>query len=57
MSGRMIGSGWLLLAGALAGLAVGIVVGATTEIPFAPEAGALIGLAAAWLARRYARPS
>ena len=43
---------WLLLLGAGVGVAFGIVVSVTTDLPLAPEAGLLIGLAVAWLLRR-----
>ena len=46
---------WLLLAVCAAiGLALGILVSLTTDLPFAPEAGLLIGLLAGWLSRRMA---
>jgi hypothetical protein len=38
--------------GAVLGLALGIVVGVTTDIPFAPEAGLVLGALLGWLARR-----
>ena len=38
--------------GAVSGLALGILVSVTTEIPFAPEAGLVLGGFVAWLARR-----
>jgi hypothetical protein len=38
--------------GAVIGLALGIVVSVTTDIPLAPEIGLLLGALAAWLARR-----
>jgi xanthosine utilization system XapX-like protein len=42
--------------GALLGLAVGIVVSVTTDAPFAPEAGIVLGGLVGWLAgRRRAR--
>jgi hypothetical protein len=37
---------------AAAGLAIGILVSVTTEIPLAPEAGLLLGLLFGWLWRR-----
>jgi hypothetical protein len=43
---------WLLLLGAVVGMTLGIVVGVTTDLPLAPEAGLLIGLAVAWFLRR-----
>jgi hypothetical protein len=38
--------------GALVGLAVGILVSVTTDLPFAPEAGALLGVLGGWLLGR-----
>jgi hypothetical protein len=38
--------------GAVIGLALGIVVSVTTDIPLAPEIGLLLGALVAWLARR-----
>ena len=38
--------------GAAAGLALGIVVSLTTDIPFAPEAGLVLGALLGWLSRR-----
>ncbi len=38
--------------GAAIGLALGIVVSLATELPFAPEAGLVIGGLAAWVSRR-----
>ena len=38
--------------GAVLGLALGIVVSVTTEVPLAPEAGLLLGALAGWLLRR-----
>jgi hypothetical protein len=44
---------WLfLIVGAVTGLALGILVGVTTDVPFAPEAGLVIGLVVGWLLRR-----
>ena len=34
------------------GLALGIVVSVTTDIPFAPESGLVLGALVGWLARR-----
>jgi hypothetical protein len=34
------------------GLALGIIVSVTTEVPFAPEAGIVLGGLAGWLSRR-----
>jgi hypothetical protein len=38
--------------GAATGLAIGIVVSLTTDTPFAPEAGLVLGALLGWLARR-----
>jgi hypothetical protein len=37
--------------GAVLGLAVGIVVSVTTDVPLAPEAGLVLGAIVGWLAR------
>ena len=38
--------------GAVAGLALGIVVALTTDVPLAPEVGLVLGGAGGWLSRR-----
>jgi hypothetical protein len=38
--------------GAVVGLALGIVVSVTTDVPLAPEVGLVLGAALGWLARR-----
>jgi hypothetical protein len=38
--------------GAVLGLALGILVSVTTELPFAPEAGLVLGALVGWLSRR-----
>jgi hypothetical protein len=38
--------------GAVAGLALGILVSVTTDLPLAPEVGLLLGVLAGWLSRR-----
>jgi ribose/xylose/arabinose/galactoside ABC-type transport system permease subunit len=38
--------------GALLGVALGIVVSVTTDLPLAPEAGLVLGAFAGWLIRR-----
>jgi hypothetical protein len=44
---------WLFLVlGAAIGLALGILVSLTTDVPLAPEAGLVIGLLIGWLSRR-----
>jgi hypothetical protein len=40
---------WSVVLGAAVGLALGIVVSATTDVPFAPEAGLLLGAWVGWL--------
>jgi hypothetical protein len=35
------------------GLALGILVSVTTDVPFATEAGLLLGALAGWLSRRF----
>jgi hypothetical protein len=39
---------WLVLTGAVVGVAIGILVSVTTSVPFAPEAGLLLGALAGW---------
>jgi hypothetical protein len=44
---------WLfLVVGAAIGLALGIIVSLTTDVPLAPEAGLVIGVFVGWLSRR-----
>ena len=38
--------------GAVAGLALGILVSVTTDVPFAPEVGLVLGALVGWLSRR-----
>jgi hypothetical protein len=38
--------------GAVVGLALGIIVSVTTEVPLAPEAGLVLGGVLGWLSRR-----
>jgi hypothetical protein len=38
--------------GAVAGLALGILVSVTTDLPVAPEVGLLLGVLAGWLSSR-----
>ena len=40
--------------GAVIGLALGILVSVTTDIPLAPEAGLVLGAVGGWLSRREA---
>jgi hypothetical protein len=46
------GTWFFLVVGAVIGLALGILVSVTTDVPLAPEAGLLLGLLAGWLSRR-----
>ena len=44
---------WLfLVVGAVIGLALGVLVSITTDIPLAPEAGLVLGALVGWLTRR-----
>jgi hypothetical protein len=38
--------------GAVIGLVLGVLVSVTTDVPFAPEAGLVLGALVGWLARR-----
>jgi hypothetical protein len=44
--------GAAIAVGAVIGLALGILVSVSTDIPLAPEAGLVIGALAGWLSRR-----
>ena len=46
---------WFVAVGAVVGLALGILVSVTTDVPFAPEAGLLLGALVGWFshARRH----
>jgi hypothetical protein len=44
--------GTTIALGALLGLAVGIVVRVTADVPFSPEAGIVLGGLVGWLAHR-----
>jgi hypothetical protein len=39
--------------GAVLGLALGIIVSTTTDVPLAPEAGLVLGALLGWLSRRH----
>jgi hypothetical protein len=43
---------FFVVAGAVIGLVLGILVSVTTDVPLAPEAGLVLGALAGWLARR-----
>lgn len=45
-------TGVVIAIGAVIGLALGILVAVTTDVPLAPEAGLLLGAAIGWLAGR-----
>ena len=44
--------GAAIAVGAVVGLALGIVVSVSTDIPLAPEVGLLLGALGGWLSRR-----
>jgi hypothetical protein len=46
---------WFVVVGALVGLALGILVSVTTDVPFAPEAGLLLGALVGWFSRALRR--
>jgi hypothetical protein len=46
------GTWFFLVVGAAIGLALGILVSVTTDVPLAPEAGLVLGALAGWLSRR-----
>ena len=46
------GTWFLLVVGAVVGLALGILVSASTDVPFAPEVGLVLGALVGWLLRR-----
>ena len=43
---------WYVVVGAVVGLALGILVSVTTDVPFAPEVGLVLGALVGWLVRR-----
>jgi hypothetical protein len=45
-------TGTAIALGAVLGLALGIVVSVTTDVPLAPEAGLVLGALLGWLSRR-----
>ena len=44
--------GVVIALGAALGLALGVLVSVTTDVPFAPEAGLVLGALVGWLSRR-----
>ena len=46
---------WFIVAAAVAGLAIGILVSVATDVRFAPEVGLLVGVLVGWLAVRPGR--
>jgi len=47
-----MGTWFFVVVGAVIGLALGILVSVTTDIPLAPEVGLLLGALVGWLSRR-----
>jgi len=47
-----VSTGAAIAVGAVTGLALGILLGVTTDVPLAPEAGLVLGALAGWLSRR-----
>jgi len=45
-------TGVAIAVGAVVGLALGILISVTTDVPLAPEAGLVLGALVGWLARR-----
>jgi uncharacterized protein YqgC (DUF456 family) len=43
---------WFVVGGAVVGVVIGILVSLTTDVPFAPEAGLLLGALLGWFASR-----
>jgi uncharacterized membrane-anchored protein YhcB (DUF1043 family) len=46
------GTWFFLVVGAVIGLALGVLVSETTDLPLAPEAGLVVGALVGWLAPR-----
>lgn len=46
------GTWFFLVVGAVIGLALGILVSVTTDVPLAPEAGVILGALVGWLFHR-----
>jgi hypothetical protein len=47
---------WWVVVGAAVGVALGILVSVTTDVPFAPEAGLLLGGLVGWISAAGRRP-
>jgi hypothetical protein len=47
-----LGTGVAIGIGAVAGLALGIIVSVTTDVPLAPEVGLIVGVLAGWILAR-----
>jgi hypothetical protein len=47
-----VSTGVAIAIGAVVGLALGILVSVTTDVPLAPEIGLVLGALAGWLLRR-----
>jgi threonine/homoserine/homoserine lactone efflux protein len=47
---------WFVVVGAAVGVAVGILLSVTTDVPLAPEAGLLLGAVVGWFSRRVGAP-
>jgi hypothetical protein len=50
--GARRGTWFFVVVGAVIGLALGILVSVTTDVPLAPEAGLVVGALVGWLSRR-----
>lgn len=46
------GTWFFVVVGAVIGLALGVLVSVTTDVPLAPEAGLVLGALVGWLSRR-----
>jgi hypothetical protein len=51
MLGITRGTWFFVVVGGVIGLALGILVSVTTDVPFAPEAGLVLGALVGWLTR------
>jgi hypothetical protein len=49
------GTWFYVVVGAVIGLALGILVSVATDVPFAPEAGLVLGALVGWLLHRSSR--